>query len=151
MKADRLPTSEYNTAKEDALKYYGKLVTLCRVIYKRNTNRLTELGLHGSRPTIYQDLYMQMSRFYELSLASPLIQNEIASLKVTREQLETGMDLLIDMEKKRQIQDIESDDAQAATRERNEALELLEDEMDDYSTILGLTDIDPEAMKRLSL
>ena len=74
-------------------------------------------------------------------------------MKITRENLETGMNLLIEMNDRRKVQDMETDEAQAATRERNDALEILEDKMDDYSDILqiALAETAPETLERLGL
>jgi hypothetical protein len=145
-------TDEFNKVRADAYTTYIKYVELARIILKNDRNLQNQLDLLGVRESNYDKLYMQMMQFYDTALSSEDVLQKLLRFNITKEKMTAGRTLVEVMQQHHQSQKKESSEAQRATRDRDGAMELLDDWMSDYRGLVKivLTD-EPEVLERMGI
>jgi hypothetical protein len=145
-------SNEFKQARKNAYKQYMEFVELARIALKRDPNLMSQLDINGRRESVYEKSVTQMERFYTNALASDDIKGKLARFNITEERLNAGKALVDTMKAKRQEQQEEASEAQRATRDRDAAIDVLDDWMDDF---LAVSEIalrsQPEYLERMGI
>jgi hypothetical protein len=97
-------------------------IKFCRSALRRTT-KLKEFGLDVPREKSINGWLMQAKAFYANALKSDELIESLAAFAVTRENLEEGQGKILELEGLKEQHDIETGEAQDATRQRDEAVE----------------------------
>jgi len=145
-------TDVFGQAKKDTFKKYMELAGLARIVFKRDRNILSQLDLVGERERSFDKQVMQMKRFYDNALGSDEIINSLGRFNITAETLNAGKSLVEDLQAKYQAQLKESSEAQRATRDRDAAIDELDDWMSDFLAVAKiLLALEPEYLERFGI
>lgn len=128
-------TDELNLARATANKTYMRHVKLARIILKDNRGAYESLQLSGDRKQSISGWLQQANTFYTNALASESIKMELAKLTMTEEVLTNAQALVADVEDKLNTQLKEKGEAQAATLERDNAFDALQEWVSQYVAV----------------
>ncbi len=128
-------TAAYETAREAAHTAYARHLTLARIVYKNNVNRLHQLGLQGDRLRTHFGWKGQADQFYAAALTEAAIQADLSAFGVTLTALQDAKASIDAADEAWHIQKKESGEAQEATELRDEALDKLQDAYSDLITV----------------
>jgi hypothetical protein len=128
-------THEFDAAWKTANQTYTQLVKIARVAFKGNPNAATALGISGKRKPSYSGWLDQAQQFYLSALENPDFQAALAQFGVTLEKLQAGKFLVEAVTAAKQSKEIETGEAQQATKIRDAALDGLDDWMSDFVAI----------------
>ena len=128
-------TYEFDAAWKTANQTYTQLVKIARVAFKGNPNAATALGISGKRKPSYSGWLDQAQQFYLSALENPDFQAALAQFGVTLEKLQAGKFLVEAVTAAKQSKEIETGEAQQATKIRDAALDGLDDWMSDFVAI----------------
>lgn len=122
-------TDAFNQAREAAFKHYMEMVTLARFALGKDRQWLNQLDLAGDRERVYEKSLVQMEQFYDTALlpANTELRTRLARRGLTEAALQTGKALVDDMIQKRLAQNKETGEAQRATRDRDNAMDALDE------------------------
>lgn len=128
-------TEAFDTAWTAAHTLYMRHLTLARVVYKKNLTRLVQLGLQGERKRTFSGWKSQARQFYDVALAEPAIQTDLATVGITPTALQDALALVNAADVAAHAQQKEMGEAQEATQSRDELLDQLFEEWSDFVTI----------------
>lgn len=145
-------TDELRVARKDAYEKYITLVKLARIALKNDRDLLSRLELNGKRQKSYEKLVAQMESFYKGALSETKVQEGLARFNITPEKLEAAKNLMEVMKEKYQTQKKETSEAQRATKDRDAAMESLDDWMSDFIGVakIALT-AEPQYIERMGI
>jgi len=128
-------TDTLNLAKAVANKLYMTYVKVARIALKGDRSAEESLQLAGPRKESLSGWLKQAKAFYANALSSNTILEALAAFGITGEKLEQGLAKVIAVENNYNSQLKEKGEAQAATKQRDEAFDILEDWMIDFTAI----------------
>ncbi|MFZ4797667.1 MAG: hypothetical protein ACOYMA_09250 [Bacteroidia bacterium] len=145
-------TDEFNIAKELANKEYKKHLNIARVVFRNNRKVIETLMLDGLRQKNYDGWYEQLRVFYKNALDSVDIITILTKKGVGKTDLENGWNLTENASTAHAKQSNETSEAVNATKQRDKALDILEEWFSDFSGICHAEMEDyPELIKKLGL
>lgn len=98
-------------------------IKLCRIVCRKNKAKLKELTLNVPRERTINGWLIQAKAFYANVLKDEELITQLSIYVITREILEAGEQKIFELETAKEQHDIETGEAQDATRLRNEAVE----------------------------
>jgi len=119
-------------ARQEAATLYKKHLTLARMALPGNRGAWNTLQLNGARKRNFAGWVSQARVFYTNVLD---IAAELETFGVTQAELETGQAMIEAVADARARQQQGKSKAQQTTRQRNEALQALNQWMDDFMTV----------------
>ncbi|MEO1386697.1 MAG: hypothetical protein AAFV85_04870 [Cyanobacteria bacterium J06634_6] len=145
-------TATVNEARTTAQKTYMRFVKVARVAFKGKSGIATQLDLAGRRKETLSGWMSQANQFYKNALADKAILSELKSFGMTEAKLKAGLNELKAIEQANLTQEKEKGEAQAATQQRDVALDALQDWMSDFIAIakIALED-EPQQLEGLGV
>lgn len=141
-----------NDARETAKKSYIRFVKIARIAFKRDAGISSQLALSGTRKRTLSGWLAQATQFYKNALANPAILKGFKEFGITEPKLKAGLAELKAVEAANLIQEKEKGDAQAATKQRDVALDELQDWMSDFLGIARIAlEEDPQILESLGV
>ncbi len=128
-------TDALDLAKAIANKTYMEHIKIARIAMQGDRGTGTSLKLTGIRKVTLSAWLDQTRTFYANALGSSEVIAAMGRFGITREKLETGQELVNEVERKLNSQLMEKGEAQNATQVRDEAFEELQDWMGDFIVI----------------
>lgn len=128
-------TETVNQAWSKAQKSYMRLIKLARVIFKNNPGIATQLGLNGQRKRSLSGWLLQAQQFYTNALNSAEVLNGFAEYGITEDKLKAAQTETLAVEAANAAQEQEKGEAQDATQQRDQAIDLLDDWLSDFIAI----------------
>lgn len=145
-------TEALNRAIDEADKEYIPLLKIARIAFKKDSNRWVQFQLSGARETKQADWLAQTNVFYTNLLVDEEAQAKMAVFGQTKEKLETGFELVKNVQQKMALRKKEMGEAQSATTKRNEVVQLLQDWHNDYIEIAKIALADkPQYLEMLGV
>ncbi|NIM11977.1 MAG: hypothetical protein GTO45_07655 [Candidatus Aminicenantes bacterium] len=115
-----------------------RLSEVARIALKGNVDALQALGLKGKRSKGLGKWIQQAKHFYNNALASPTILEAFARYNVTPEDLQNGLQMILEVETADTRQERAKGDAQKATEVRDAAFKELRECMSEFYRIAKL-------------
>lgn len=125
-------TEDTKKSRQKANELYMKHMKLARIIFNKDPYVFNALQLSGSRHQSNTGWLRQAKAFYNNVLSDKKLMTGLALLGITAEKLKEGQALVEDFEKKLNIRDKESGEAQRATLLRDQALDEMNVWMSDF-------------------
>jgi hypothetical protein len=110
---------------EDVNIIYMEHIKFCRLIYWDNEKKLAELTLNVQRKQTITGWLTQAKTFYSNALKDDELITKLGRYGITREKMVEGQDKILEVEQAKEQHDIETGEAQDATRLRDEAIAIL--------------------------
>ena len=125
---------------------------VARIAFRNDTKRWVQLELNGKRKNSQSGLLGQYKVFYNNMLTDDAALAKMAEYGQTREKIETGFQLILDVERKLALRKKEMGEAQDATKARDMAIDELQEWYSDYIEIarLALND-QPQYLEMLGI
>ena len=120
-------SSKLARAREAVHDQYMAHLELARVLFEEDIDAQADLVLRGERRQAFKDWVVQTRTFYEKLLSSDERLAQMATLMITREDLEAAQAQVEAVAAARSEQQGEMSEAQDATERRDEALDRLND------------------------
>jgi hypothetical protein len=145
-------TQAFVDASEAADKVYGDHRRLSKLAFKNDAQRQTDLHLDEHKPRAFSSWYQQARHFYTALLADSEAQTALARFNVTADDLSAAQAQVEGVASLNNAQEQEKGEAQAATQERDAAIEALDDWLADFRVVarIALED-DPQLMEALHM
>jgi hypothetical protein len=145
-------TQAFVDASEAADKVYGDHRRLAKLAFKSDAQRQTDLHLNEHKPRAFNPWYQQARHFYTALLADSEAQTALARFNVTADDLSAAQAQVEGVASLNNAQEQEKGEAQAATQERDAAIEALDDWLADFRVVarIALED-DPQLMEALHM
>jgi len=83
-----------------------------KLAYRNNANKLAKLGIVGNRPTTITGWLDQAKSFYKNALSDEELISKLSRYAITKEKLEAGQQLIINVEEAKVRHNIEMGEAQ---------------------------------------
>nr|WP_319397978.1 hypothetical protein [uncultured Carboxylicivirga sp.] len=131
-------TKELNEAIDATYKVYIPHLKVARIAFRNDTNRWVKLDLGGDRKKSQSGLLGQTKLFYTNLLEDADALARMAEFGQTNEKLETGSSLVLGVEKSIATRKKEMGEAQTATKDRDKAVDELQEWYSDYIGIARL-------------
>jgi hypothetical protein len=145
-------TDALNKAWERAKTTYTPLTQVARVAFKNDAGTIAQLALNGRRKKSLSGWLEQANLFYNNALANPDILNGLAKFGITAEKLQAGKAEVEALEGLNAAQEQEKGEAQQATKTRDEAIDVLDDWLDDFLAIAEVALADkPQLLEALGV
>jgi hypothetical protein len=143
-------TDTFDEAWAAAALLYNQQVALARVALKNKRGAQASLALDGRRKRTLSGWLEQANLFYKNAMADPSIMTELAKVGLSQAKIEAGWNLVKSVEATNTVQEKEKGEAQQATIVRDQALEVLDDWLEDFETIAGIALADqPQLLESL--
>lgn len=113
-------------------KMYSDHRKKAKVVFNTDPITANRLGILGAKPQAYANWVETVRKFYNTSVADAEIQAKLTRLKITEIQLNTGLELLAEMESLRTAYFKEKGESQDATALKDAALAKLDDWMGEF-------------------
>jgi hypothetical protein len=110
---------------QKAKKVFIQLLQLARLVFKDDPWAARVLGLKGRRKQTIAGWLDEAKQFYTNALNEAKILEQFSSFGITREQLEAGKAVLVEVEQAAAEQERKKGDLLQATRRRNQAIKEL--------------------------
>lgn len=145
-------TQTFLDASKQADKTYAAHRRLAKIAFKKDPQRQTDLRLTERKPRVFNPWYEQARHFYTALLADADAQTRLARYKITSETLQAAQSQVEQTFTLNTIQEQEKGEAQAATQQRNAAIEALDEWLSDFKTVarIALED-NPQLLESLKL
>lgn len=111
---------------------YIEHVEVSRVVFKRDIEAQTALGLIGRRRKTQSEYIMQGLQFYRNAQSKEAFKTALAAKGISGTDLEQGQLAFEQLQQYMAAQQKENGEAQKATNDRDEALDAFEDWMSDF-------------------
>lgn len=131
-------TETLNQTLATAKTTYIPFVQVARIAFKKDPGMATQLALNGKRKQSLSGWLEQAKVFYSNTLGSPAAVAKLAEFGITEEKLQSGQAEVVAVEAANSAQETEKGEAQQATKVRDEAIDVLDDWLDDY---LGIAEV----------
>ena len=128
-------TNILQLARAMANKTYIVHVKIARIALRNNPETNASLQLMGSRKNSLSGWLKQANAFYTNALNTPKVLASLAKFNINKKQLEEGKALVSKLESSFNAQLKEKGEAQVATKERDAAMDELQDWMSDFVAI----------------
>lgn len=115
----------YEKKLEEVSIIYMEHTTFCRLICWDNEKKLAELTLNVARKQTVTGWITQAKTFYSNALKDDELITKLGRYGVTREKMIEGQNKILEVEQAKEQHDIETGEAQDATRLRDDAIEIL--------------------------
>lgn len=125
-------TDALGKARAAAAEVYPDHVELARIVFRGDRAAQVALGIDGRRRRTLAGWLQQAQRFYTNALADADLQARLERRRVTPEELAEGSALVAAVARADADQEREKGEAQQAREDRDEALDALDDWMDDF-------------------
>ena len=113
----------FETLFDEVNEMYMYHIKLCRIVCIKNKPKLKELTLDVPRETTINGWLIQAKAFYSNALKDEELITGLSIFAITREKLEAGEQKIFEIETAKERHDIETGEAQDATRLRNDAVD----------------------------
>ena len=145
-------TQAFVDASKSADKAYGDHRRLAKLAFKNDAQRQTDLHLNERKPRAFSPWYQQARHFYTALLADSDAQTALARFNVTADDLNAAQAQVEGTAALNNAQEQEKGEAQAATQERDAAIEALDEWLADFRVVarIALAD-DPQLMEALHM
>lgn len=144
--------AELEQAQEHADEIYLRHVKLARIALKADPVLAQRLGLGGDRKRSLSGWLHQARTFYHVALGDSQIVARLAPVGLTRTKLEQGQSLISAVEAADEAQGKERGEAQKATKERDAALDALDEWVSDLVAIAHIAlETDPQLIEKLGI
>ena len=145
-------TEAFREAFKQADKQYGAHRRLAKLAFKNDIERQANLRLNQRKPQVFSVWYEQARHFYQVILEDTEGQAELARYKVTLEELQGAQEKVEQAFAQNDAQEQEKGEAQQATKDRDEAIDALDEWLADFKEIarLALED-NPQLLEALGL
>ncbi|WNW01856.1 hypothetical protein RRF68_00140 [Tenacibaculum sp. HL-MS23] len=121
-----------------------------KVVFRKDENLLTKLGLTGSLPTIYIKWLETVKKFYAVAAGNTEIETALARLKVTPTELQETRTLITVLETARADYLKEKGESQDATKLKDAAVGAISDWMSEFYAIAKIAlDDNPQLLESL--
>lgn len=145
-------TAALNQAWEAAKKTYNLLAQVARVVFKKDPGITTKLAIAGARKRTLSGWTEQANLFYDNALGNPDILNDLAQFGITAEKLQAGKAQVEELAALNAAQEEEKGEAQQATKTRDEAIDTLDDWLEDFLAIAEVALADrPQLLEALGV
>ena len=145
-------TDTLNAAKATANQQYAKHLKIARIALANSRNAEESLQLTGRRKRTLSGWLKQVKAFYANALASDTVLAALSQYGITAEKLTTMQEQVDEVERAFNRQLREKGEAQAATQQRDEAFEALQDWMGDFITIARIAlESEPQYLEMLGV
>lgn len=145
-------TDTLNAAKATANQQYMKHIKIARIALGKNRNAQESLQLGGERRRSLSGWLKQAKAFYANALSSSEVQAALGRYGITAEKLTAAQQQVTEVEQafNRQLQ--EKGEAQAATQQRDEAFDALQEWMGDFIAIARIAlESEPQYLEMLGV
>jgi hypothetical protein len=125
---------------------------VARVALKNNPGAIAQLALNGRRKQSFSGWLEQANVFYDNALGNPDTIAALAKFGITTEKLQAGKAQVKELEALNAAQEKEKGEAQQATQTRDEALDALDDWLEDFLAIAEVALADkPQLLEALGV
>lgn len=131
-------TDTLANAKMEANKQYMLHLKIARIALRKNKNAVISLQLAGDRSETFTGWLKQSKLFYANALADENILTALSKFNITKEILEEAQAAVDAVELGYNTQMQQKGNAQAATKDRDEAFDAMQAWMSDYIAIARL-------------
>lgn len=137
---------------DELVKLYDQHSRLAEVAFKHTPGYLTALGLVGCRERDFDRWLAQVAQFYDVALGNTSIQEGLSRFNITRKDLRNTLRSIAKLGTAQATAQQETSEAITAMQARDQALESLDDWMEDFLEVamIALED-QPEALEALGL
>jgi len=119
-------TESYDIKLAECRKTYARLRKIARVAFRNNNATLRALMISIQVKTTLSGFLHQARTFYSEAVTKPEITAKLAEYSVPIEELQAGLQLLLELESLDRVQTEGTAVAQDSTKERDKAIEALE-------------------------
>ena len=145
-------TGALKEAWEKADKEYMRFVKVARIALKSEHALYQKLDLSGTRKKTLSGWLAQAKQFYLNALADTVVLEKMAAYGMTQAKLEAGKTQIEETETANASQEKEKGEAQQATLERDNAVDLLEDWLSDFIAIARIAlEEKPQLLEKLGI
>ena len=145
-------TAALEEAWAQAKKDYNLLVQVARVAFKNDPGVATKLALNGRRKESFSGWLEQANVFYDNAIANPDTIAALSNFGITQEKLQAGKTQVEELAALNAAQEKEKGEAQQATKTRDEALDALDDWLEDFLAIAEVALADkPQLLEALGV
>jgi hypothetical protein len=132
-------TSALEKAVAEVKPVYNEHLTIGRLILKHEPEKLAKYSMAGERKTGFNGWVSQGRAFYKSVLADDDLAAGYDGYGITLEQLQQGLDMMVNLIQVNIDQEGAKSDAQIATEVRDNAVDLLADWLSEFKVILRLS------------
>lgn len=144
--------TQRNEEKDKAVVLYKKHVAISRIALKNNTGAIKTLQLQGSMPRTLSGRISRIKSFYNNLMANAEWLQGMAGFNISVEELQSGLQLIKNVEQFAHVIMKEKGDAQNATQQRDAKLDELSEWVNDYESIARLALADqPQLLEKLGI
>lgn len=148
----KVAKTEYYKIFDEVERRYKKHKTFAQRFFHRSPTTLIKLGLEGSYPTKYDEIFSKIKHFYTTISTDEAIQTDFAKIKITAEIVADSLAKFDQLLVARANYDKELGESQDATGVKNEALTIMEEWMADFDAIATIALYDkPQLLEVLGI
>ena len=145
-------TDARDAAQNNADAEYMRFVKIARVALKNDRAAAQKLGIDGRRKQTFSGWLSQVKQFYANALPDADILSKLAGYGVTPEKLQAGQQLTDEAEAANAAREKEKGEAQQATKDRDEAVDIMDEWMSDFKKIARIALADkPQLLEKLGI
>lgn len=127
--------SNFNKLREELTTIYMLHRKKGKVVFRKETTKLNNLGLKGSLPRVYVKWLETVKKFYNVALNDNEIETKLVRLKVTPEELTATSSKIQELETARAEYLREKGESQDATKLKDTAFIELDDWMSEFYAV----------------
>ena len=109
-----------------------------KIIFRKEPDMLIRLNVVGQVPRSYLAWLDVVKRFYATILADEILQQQVARLNITPDELTGASSALVELEKSRADYLRELGESEASTQKKNAALDAIDDWMGEFYAVAEL-------------
>ncbi|MEE8307468.1 MAG: hypothetical protein V3R81_09395 [Gammaproteobacteria bacterium] len=128
-------TAAMNEAMAEADRIYSDHRKLAEMVFKGSSGQQAEIGLNQSKKRSFSGWLTQAERFYANLLAKPDMMAAMDRFRVTQGKLKRAQALVAQVKVLGETQQREKGEAQTATKERDAALDALDEWLNEFKTV----------------
>jgi len=134
--------SDCHSKMESLTKYFLRHRKMARIVFRDKPKILDNLAILEYPPTKYVVLMAIIRRFYTISTKDKRILKELGSIKLTQDELETGLAMFKEVETALADRLKARADSKVSTVEKDKAMQSMRDWMSDFYSVakIGLKD-----------
>jgi len=123
---------------DDLYRDYLRHLELSRTRFKRAPEVLEKLGAFGARKRTQTGIMDEIRLFYDTALHDEAARSGLDDIQICKDELQTEYDAIMHLFELKQQQEKEEADVQRARVIRDEALEALEDDVNDMKSYVTI-------------
>lgn len=134
--------ADFSGKKEELEDIYSIDRKKAKVIFRKNPVLLEQLDLNGPIPRTYMRWLEALKKFYSIASSDPDIQNKLARLKISAEDITATNTKVTELESARAEYLREKGESQNATKAKDSAFAKIDDWMSEFFAVakIGLDD-----------